>query len=383
MDTLTLLNLISLGESSSVQFKRTFDNIEKITPEIAAFLNTNGGKILIGIDDDKTICGVDADKEGKLIQWISEASTETHLTPPASIIIDKAKIEDKLIIIIEVPNGINKPYQTKNKNSIYVKNGADKRIASIEELRRMMQSSDQFHADEMPINNTNLHDIDTAIIEKIVQKKRSKSINELGLPYKTLLENLGFMIKDNLTLSGLLIACNYSQRFKPLFTVNCIRINGTSITDNSFLDKENNFEGTLTTMYEKAIQFIDRNMVKIQVEETINSQGQWKIPRIVFEELIVNALIHRDYFLNASIRIMMFDDRIEILSPGKLPNSQNVNKIMTSSHVPRNPILSSNAGLLLPFIGYGTGIPRIFEIYNKIELIDDREKDQFIAIIRY
>jgi ATP-dependent DNA helicase RecG len=64
MDTLTLLNLISLGESSSVQFKRTFDNIEKITPEIAAFLNTNGGKILIGIDDDKTICGVDADKEG-------------------------------------------------------------------------------------------------------------------------------------------------------------------------------------------------------------------------------------------------------------------------------------------------------------------------------
>ena len=382
MDTFTLLNTISLGESSTVQFKRTFDDIEKITPEIAAFLNTNGGKIIIGIDNDKTIFGIEADKEDKLIQWLGSASTEQHLTPPASITIEKHLIDGKMIIIVDVPNGVNKPYQTKTKNLIYVKNAADKRIASVEELRRMMQSSSQILSDEAPVANTTMHDLDTGIIDNLLYIKRGKHISDLNVSYKTLLENLGFLLNDEVTLAGLLIACKYPQKFKPSFTIQCIRINGDSITSNDFLDKENPFEGDIRTVFDKAMAFVDRNIKKTQTSESINSQADWVVPRQVFEELIVNALLHRDYFINASIRIIMFNDRIEIISPGKLPNSQNIEKIKTSSHFDRNPILASNAGLLLPFLGYGTGIPRTYDIYPNIELIDDREKELFIAVIK-
>lgn len=382
MDTFTLLNTIALGESSTVQFKRTFDDIEKITPEIAAFLNTNGGKIIIGVDNDKTIFGVDPDKEDKLIQWLGSASSEQHLTPPASITIEKHLIDGKMLIIVDVPNGVNKPYQTKNKNLIYVKNAADKRIASVEELRRMMQSSSQIHSDEAPVANTTMHDLDYEIVDTLLFIKRGKHISDLNVSYKVLLENLGFLLNDEVTLAGLLIACKYPQKFKPSFTIQCIRINGNSITSNDFLDKENPFEGDIKTVFEKAMAFIDRNIKKIQTSESINSQAEWAVPRQVFEELIVNALLHRDYFINASIRIIMFNDRIEIISPGKLPNSQNIEKIKTSSHFDRNPILASNAGLLLPFLGYGTGIPRTYDIYPNIELIDDREKELFKAIIK-
>lgn len=382
MDTFTLLNTISLGESSTVQFKRIFDDIEKITPEIAAFLNTNGGKIIIGVDNDKTIFGVEPDREDKLIQWLGSASSEQHLTPPASITIEKHLIDGKMIIIVDVPNGVNKPYQTKTRNLIYVKNAADKRIASVEELRRMMQSSSQIHSDEAPVANTTMHDLDTEIIDKLLFIKRGKHISDLNVSYKVLLENLGFLLNDEVTLAGLLIACKYPQKFKPSFTIQCIRINGNSITSNDFLDKENPFEGDIRIVFEKAMAFVDRNIKKIQTSESINSQAEWAVPRQVFEELIVNALLHRDYFINASIRIIMFNDRIEIISPGKLPNSQNIEKIKTSSHFDRNPILASNAGLLLPFLGYGTGIPRIYDIYPNIELIDDREKELFIAAIK-
>ena len=397
MDTFTLLNTIALGESSTVQFKRTFDDIEKITPEIAAFLNTNGGKIIIGIDNNKTIFGIDPDKEDKLIQWLGSASSEQHLTPPASITIEKHIIDGKMIIIVDVPNGVNKPYQTNTKNLIYVKNAADKRIASVEELRRMMQSSSQIHSDEIQVSGTSIHDLEIKVIDKLVKLKLKKKIldrNDLldadndstlpyiTIPYKNLLENLGFLLNDEVTLSGLLIACDYPQKYRPQLTIHCIKINGNSITSNEFVDKESPFIGNLENMFEQAMNFIDRNMKKIQVSDSINSYPEWQVPKQVFEELIVNALLHRDYFINSSIRIIMFDNRIEIISPGKLPNSQNIEKIKTSSHVPRNPILASNGDLLLPYIGIGTGIPRIFDLYPNIELIDDREKELFIAVIK-
>lgn len=397
MDTFTLLNTIALGESSTVQFKRTFDDIEKITSEIAAFLNTNGGKIIIGVDNDKTIFGIDPDKENKLIQWLGSASSDQHLTPPASITIEKHLIDGKMIIIADVPNGVNKPYQTKTKNLIYVKNAADKRIASVEELRRMMQSSSQIYSDEMQVSGTSIHDLEIKIIDKLVKLKLKKKIldrNDLLdadndstlpsiiIPYKNLLENLGFLLNDEVTLSGLLIACDHPQKYRPQFTIHCIKIKGNSITSNEFIDKESPFIGNLENIFEQSMDFINRNMRKIQVGDSINSYPEWQVPKQVFEELIVNALLHRDYFINASIRVIMFDDRIEIISPGKLPNSQNIEKIKTSSHVPRNPILASNGDLLLPYIGIGTGIPRILDIYPNIELIDDREKELFIAIIK-
>lgn len=115
--------------------------------------------------------------------------------------------------------------------------------------------------------------------------------------------------------------------------------------------------GPLGKMFADAHAFIMRNLHKVQAGRGVNSLGVPEIPAIVFEELLVNALVHRDYLINAPIRLFIFDDRIEIISPGSLPNNLTVDKIRTGNSNIRNPILVSFVAKgLLPYHGLGSGI---------------------------
>ncbi len=114
----------------------------------------------------------------------------------------------------------------------------------------------------------------------------------------------------------------------------------------------------------------------------MNSPGIPEIPPSVFEELLVNALIHRDYLVNATIRLFIFDDRIEIISPGHLPNNLTVEKIRSGISNIRNPILVSYVAKgLLPYKGMGSGIKRALEDWPDISFTDDREGCMFIATV--
>lgn len=114
----------------------------------------------------------------------------------------------------------------------------------------------------------------------------------------------------------------------------------------------------------------------------MNSVGEPEVPRIVFEELLVNALIHRDYFISAPVKLLIFDNRIEIISPGHLPNHLTLEQIRIGNSNLRNPILASYvAKKILPYRGLGSGIPRAPEDWPNIEFTDDREKCLFTATI--
>ncbi len=120
----------------------------------------------------------------------------------------------------------------------------------------------------------------------------------------------------------------------------------------------------------------------MQGDQGINTQGQPTIPRVVFEELVANALIHRDYLISSTIRIFVFADRIEITSPGHLPNHLTVAKIRSGTSITRNPILVSLAAQgLLPYRGLGTGIRRALDDWPAIEFTDDRDGNQFTATV--
>lgn len=125
-----------------------------------------------------------------------------------------------------------------------------------------------------------------------------------------------------------------------------------------------------------------RNLHKVQSGQGVNPTGFLEIPTSVFEELLVNALIHRDYLVNATIRLFIFDNRIEIISPGHLPNNLTVEKIRSGISNIRNPILVSYVAKgLLPYKGLGSGIKRARENWPDIRFIDDREGCMFIATI--
>ena len=98
--------------------------------------------------------------------------------------------------------------------------------------------------------------------------------------------------------------------------------------------------------------------------------------------VLVNALVHRDYFTLSSIKVFIFDNRIEIIGPGKLPNTLTVDHIKMGTSMPRNPILFTNARYLLPFVGVVSGIPRAIKNSPDLELINDLDREVFVAVIK-
>ena len=115
----------------------------------------------------------------------------------------------------------------------------------------------------------------------------------------------------------------------------------------------------------------------------MNAPGLPEIPESVFEELLVNALVHRDYLVSAPVRLFIFDNRIEIVSPGHLPNNLTVEKIIAGNANIRNPILVSYAAKgLLPYHGLGSGIKRALSGWPRIDFFDDRDGCLFVAKVR-
>jgi ATP-dependent DNA helicase RecG len=160
----------------------------------------------------------------------------------------------------------------------------------------------------------------------------------------------------------------------------CASFLGNDISGTEFRDKEN-IDGHFISMFKQALGFLNRNLKKIQEGKNFNTPGVLEIPGLVLEELVVNAMVHRDYFINSSIKLFIFDDRVEIISPGKLPNALTIENIMSGISVARNPIIHSTAQYILPYSGLGSGILRAINRYKDIRFENDVKGDRFKAII--
>ena len=137
----------------------------------------------------------------------------------------------------------------------------------------------------------------------------------------------------------------------------------------------------MADVFQATLSFVLRSISRVQLEQGVNSVGRPEVPRIVLEELLANALIHRDYFVSAPIRVFVFADRIEIINPGHLPNNLSVENIKNGNSNIRNPILASFGTKILPYRGLGNGVRRALQAYPAIEFIDDRDGNLFKVII--
>lgn len=387
MDALELLDLIQKGESSTVQFKVRIDKKDKkksaydLGTEMVAFTNTKGGTLIVGVvDETGEIDGLSYEELQATNQLLANVSTN-NVKPAINIFTETIEVGEEKVIVVQVPEGISKPH-TDNKGIIWVKNGSDKRIAVREEIARLFQSSGNMFADETLVNGTTINDIDDEFFKQFIKIKTNKSFEELGQSVSELLSNMGMLKNGSISLGGLLLFGKNPQQYRPTFTVQCVSIVGNDISSKDYRDKEDPFTGNLQELYEKTLSFITRNLKKIQKEDSFNSPSVLELPIETIEELLVNAFVHRDYFINTSIKVFIFDNRIEIISPGKLPNILTIENIKAGTSIPRNPIIFSNARYILPFVGVGSGIPRAYENYPDLELINDTERELFISIIK-
>jgi ATP-dependent DNA helicase RecG len=379
METAELLEIISRDEDSRHQFKADVTNEISLGQEMVAFSNSGGGAIFIGVSNDGTFAGLKRGDMGRLNQLVSNAASQ-QVRPPINPQTENIAAPNGLVMRIVVPDGMSKPYMDKN-GVIWIKSGSDKRKAtSREEVQRLYQSAGLIHGDEIPVSGMTVSDLDLDYFRGFFEKNFGEPLEQQEAALPQILHNMNLMKDGLLNISGaLLFAKNPSYRL-PVFIVKAIAFPGNEIHETNYLDSRD-ISGKLADVFHQSMSFVLGNIHHVQGDQDVNAPGQPEIPPIALEELLANALIHRDYFVSAPVRIFVFDNRVEIISPGHLPNNLTVENIKSGNSNIRNPILASFATKILPYRGLGSGITRALKAYPNIQFEDDRDGNFFRVTI--
>ncbi len=379
MEAIALIGLIERGEDSRVQFKQNVTNAESLAGELVAFSNGKGGRIIIGVNDQGAVTGLSTDDIRRLNQLL--VNTATNLVRPSiNLETENVLLGAQLVIVVTVREGISKPYADHNGVS-WVKSGSDKRrVTSREEVQRMLQDIGLVHADEVLVEGTTVADIDLVHFRAFFEKQYEASWEDGADPLKRLLENLKLAKENTLNLAGLLLFGSHPQRHRPAFVVKAVSFVGNELTGEHYRDSED-IGGCLKDVHARTMSFLLRNLRHVQGRQGFNTEGELEVPRSALEELVVNMLLHRDYFISAPWRVMLFDNRLELMSPGALPNNLTVENIRNGVSNMRNPLIASFATKELPYRGIGTGIRRALAQVPDLILNSDQPLNLFTATI--
>ena len=379
-----LFRIVGLGETFTVQFKEKMPHRDSIAKEIVAMSNSSGGMILFGIEDvTNRIVGLSSAEIEEYDQTVSQIADS--ILPEVRIRTEVVDCGDVLctknILVIHISEGKDKPYKM-DKGEIYVKQGANKRkVFDNGEIMRMFQERRNLFADEMEVYGTTIDDLDKASFSSYFVKEFGMPFNGKGLTYESALRAKRVMRNGQATLAGLLFFGISPQSVKPIFTVKVISFFGNDMGGSHYRSKPADLQGTIPELFSKSMDWLRNNLKSVQDGQDFNSIGRLEINEEALVELVENALVHRDYFKNAPIRIMLFDNRLEIISPGRLPNSLTVEEMKYGNIIVRNPLIAGFAVRTMPYSGFGTGINRALERQPNIELYNDVEGDQFKIVI--
>ena len=328
--------LLAAGESSRLEFKSEQIRPDDLAKEIVAFLNFEGGRVLIGVEDDGTVSGISrTDAE----EWVVNIC-RNNVVPAILPVIEKYPHDDKIILVLEIPKGVAKPYHTQ-KGDYYIRVGSTARKASREELFRLFQDSGMVHDEVSPIPNTSVRDLEPTALHDYFLNLHPARLNideELPDARDRLLRNLD-LIADNgcLTIVGMLLFGREPQRFLPQSEVLFANFAGRDVTDD-FIDRKS-IIGNLPRVVDDAQRIVELSLPVPSKIEGLKREDPVVFPVKVIREVLVNALIHRRWSLMGNVRVFLFEDRLQVSSPGKLPNGVTVEKMKQSTHVPRNSIL--------------------------------------------
>jgi len=250
------------------------------------------------------------------------------------------------------------------------------RAGETSEILRLFQEYGIVYADEMVVNNTSVADLNK---EKVVEyfKKIQPDLTDEDVNI-TRCVNANIIKDEKLTLGGLMFFAKAPQLFRSSFITKAVAFYGNSIAGSEYRDSED-ITGTIPEQQEKSMAFFKRNLRHVQAGQNFNSVGILEVAEIALEEILQNAYTHRDYTKNAPVRIFIFDDRVEIISPGKLPNSLTIENIKMGNSVMRNNLIVTYASRLMKYRGIGSGILRALKAQPDMELINDSEGEQFIV----
>jgi len=364
---------IKKGESKILELKEQLPQNNSIAKTVIAFANTAGGRLIIGVDDSLDIVGID---EESIFQIQEKLSSLIYDLCHPNIIpeIYTIRVESKTILVVEIFRGNLLPYWLKPKglqDGTYIRIGSSNRVADEQTIKELQRYRMHTSFDEEGDMEYGLEDLEIDIIydafskiskicniEKLKNLKLISSYNDKYIPSNALLITLGKL--DNVQIK-------------------CARFKGTTME--SFIDKKE-FDGTLFDMLEKSMEFLQNHLHLSATIEGLQRTERHEIPLPALREIILNAIIHRDYTRNSDIKIAIYDDIVEIISVGGLVNGLTIDDMGNGRSELRNKVLANLFRELGYIESWGSGIGRVQALCRDTKVnLEFKEQGSFVSVI--
>ena len=375
-------NTLFSGESKSVEYKVTVpEKSEKYMKTVVAFANGRGGKIVFGIDDKTlSIVGMNTENIYKTMDAITNAiadSCEPSIRPDVAL----QTVKDKTVIVVEILPGAQRPYYIKSQGMVegtYVRVSGTTRHVEGYMLKELILEGQNRYFDSEICQNMTVSDSD---IDNLCKSMKETAMKNTWQDSEK--ANIKDVTKNTLISWGVLKEVEgeiyptnaftlLTGRMPQMPVIQCGVFKGTNRAH--FVDRRE-FEGSIQEQMDAAYQYV---LEKINMGMTIKGmyrQDVYELPTDSIRELIANAVAHRSYLEPGNIQVALFDDRLEVTSPGMLLNNVTISKMMEGYSKPRNPAIARAFAYMKIIEKWGTGIPRLFEAceeygLQKPELID-------------
>jgi len=355
-----LLEMIANGENSGVEFKRDDVRPEQLAKEIVALLNFQGGHVLLGVEDDGAIRGI---QRTDLETWVMDTVFGRYVHPMVLPFYQEVEIDGKRVAVISITQGTAKPYvvRSNQREEIHIRVGSTTRLATREQQMRLFQSGGMLHAEVLPVSGSKLLDLDRARLGDYLRNMAG----DLVLPqsdseWEQRLMGLGFMVAGiagpaTCTIAGLVLFGRSPRRFLRHAGVRWMSFAGD---DKDYQAQDDTtLDGPLLALWEGQPDFgrsclepgvferLSDRMRPFIAEESskltqhLHRETRYRYPLDAVREALVNALVHRDWTQAMEVEVVNYANRLEITSPGTLQNTMTVEKMLAGQRSPRNPII--------------------------------------------
>lgn len=353
-----LLEIIASGENSGIEFKRDDIRPEQLAIEVVAMTNFQGGRVLLGVEDDGSISGIQRES---LEEWVMNVF-QSKIHPMILPFYEVVRLEDgKSVAVISFPQGISKPYvvRDRGREDVYIRIGSTSRIATREQQMRLFELGGMLHTEVMPVPRTDISCLDEARLSDYFRNiLRDPDMPQTPEQWQTRLLGLSFLTEaaGNVccTIAGLVLFGKSPRRYLKQAGLRVMAFNTPEkeyqavlddILDGPMVgrwDMENGERrlvdgGLIERFMEQMKPFISQETG--QIDAGLRRETQWFYPLEAIRESLINALAHRDWTRFVEIEAVNYSDRFEVISPGALNNSMTIEKMKAGQRSPRNTII--------------------------------------------
>lgn len=357
MNLSELYERIARWEDLHTEFKEWPVHPDDMAATLVAFANTDGGQLLLGVAESRTVVGVD--DPDRVLRQVDNVAMN-NCDPPITVIQEVLRTSQNTpVVVVNVPKGDMRPYRT-NRGVYYIRITSGRRQASREELLRLFQATESLYYDETPLPRLSLAHLDLDAFDRYLEMTAQA---ELMLDRERLLRNWGLFSGTHPTVAGMILFGREPQRHIPYAQINAARFPGTDTSVEPFDRKD--LTGRLFEVIDQAERFLHLHLNMPHTIRGFEPEPRPELPMEALREAIVNGVAHRDYTVRGPIRLFILDDRLEVHTPGKPPNTVDAEAMRAGVHVVRNPRIYarlSDAGLVTRA---GTGVRRIIRLVRE------------------